>query len=178
MERISPYRDIYMEGDHRFHQGRHRHRTETDGDVQATNSNGSSTAAAAKVSRQSLDVTIVTAEGDRVTINTSSTVTSAAATYKASNNGNSTQASASSSSSSFNASVTIEGNLSQDELSDIAKALQAYGKALKDALAGKPEPAAAQAGQIANLDAIASFDATFTAQQAVTTRATAVSQAA
>jgi hypothetical protein len=177
MQGISPYHGTHTEPDHGVHRGRHfENRGEPGQELQGTRASGSSSTAVAAASRQSLDLTIVTADGDRVTLSSNSSVTAAYATYQGSTGqGSTVRATGQTSSSSFNLSLSVEGNLSQDELKDIAKALQAYSSALKDILAGNMEPAAAHAGQISKLDEIASFEASFTSEQAVSAQSTTVS---
>jgi hypothetical protein len=180
MDGISPYHGKHTEQDHGVHhRGRHfSTRGESGKELQGTSAGGSTSTAVAAASRQSLDLTIVTAEGDRVTINSNSSVTSAYATYNGTVAGqNSTQvaAAATASSSSFDLSLSVEGDLSPEELKDIAKALQAYSKVLKNVSSGNMEPLLAEAGQISKLDEIASFEANFTSEQAFSAQSTSVS---
>jgi hypothetical protein len=126
----------------------------------------SSLSAVAAVRNQSLDITITTAEGDRFTLSSKSSVTTAFATYQGTSGATQIRSAAATTSSSLDSSLVVEGNLSHAELKDIAKALQAYTKVLRDVLSGNREPVQAHANQISRLDEIAGFDASFTSQQA------------
>jgi hypothetical protein len=177
MEGISPYREMRGEHDHGLHRGsNHRPHTESGRDLRNEKVRGAAASATAQVSQQSLNVTIVTAEGDRVTISSNASVTNAVATYQQKTAGSSTQACATATASSYSLSLAIEGSLNQDELKDIAKALQSYTKVLNDSLSGNAQPVQPHAGQIENLDQIASFDATFSAQQAFSAQVAIVAQ--
>lgn len=142
--------------------------SETKMDLQGTDvqSSTSSFSAAAAVRDQSLDITITTAEGDRFTLSSKSSVAAAFATYQGTRGTAQTRSAAASTSASLDLSIAVEGNLNHAELKDIAKALQAYTKVLKDVLSGKMEPLQAHAGQISRLGEIAGFDANYTLQQA------------
>jgi hypothetical protein len=134
---------------------------------------GSSSSAVAVVTSQNLDLSIVTGEGDRITLHSDSSTAEAYATYSGTLAQATTQVRASASS----LSVSVEGNLSRYELKDVSKALQAYAKVLRDVLSGNTRPAQAHAAQIGRLDGIASFDATFTSKQSISAQAQSVSDA-
>jgi hypothetical protein len=178
MQSLSPCSGTQRESEVGKGHGHARHEDGKHGDkVRGPNANvsGSRSSALAVVSSETLNLTIVTAEGDRVTLRSESGTTQAYATYSATTNQGSTQARAELSSSNSSLSLQVEGNLSRAELKDVAKALQAYTQVLRDILSGNMEPAQAHAAQISNLDEIASFDASFTSQQAISAQAQSAS---
>ena len=129
-------------------------------DLRSTSSNESTMTSVAASNRESLDLAITTAEGDRVTLNSTSSVTAAYATYE----GNVT-AQTSSVKCANELSLSVQGALSKEEVKDIAKAIHTYGKILKDLMSGRMQPAEAHARELSKLDEISSFGATFSSQQ-------------
>ena len=144
---------------------------------------GSSLGAASVTSStsQRLDISIVTAEGDKVTLNAAASSTASYLTYTGAVTGpgreTAVRAQSASQSASSAFSISVEGELSVEEAKDIAKALKAYASALKDAVHGRTQPALAHASQIDKLDDIASFDATYTIQKQLSVTAQAVATA-
>jgi len=171
MQNVSSHLGVPREPQHGAHRewGQATHKN-LENDVRRTDASASPSAlsAAAAVRNQSLDVTITTAEGDRFTLSTQSSVATAFATYRGTSGATQIRATASTTSSGIESSIVVEGDLSRTELKDIAKALQAYAKVLRDILSGNSEPVRAHAGQIGRLDEIKSFDASFTSQQGFT----------
>ncbi len=115
----------------------------------------------AAVNRQSLDFHITTAEGDYFTFESTSVSAAAYAAYQAPT----TSAQAVSVSSSNEFSLSVQGDLSKEEVRDISKAIHTYGKVLKDVTSGRAQPAEAHARQLTRLDEISSFEGTFTSEQ-------------
>ncbi len=125
---------------------------------------------------QTSDITIVTAEGDKVTISASAMAELSYPTY----NGKGQTGQSSESTSSMaeirtgqQFSLTVEGDLNKDELKDIRRALKTIMKATKDLLRGHTEKAADRTAKLSKLDQLASIDAAVTF-----TREVSISQAA
>ena len=133
---------------------------ESVGDLKGASDTRSNMTSVAAGNRQSLDLTISTAEGDRVTLSSTSSATVAYATYEGV-----VKAQAFSATRANELSLSIQGDLSKGEVRDIAKAIHAYNKVVKDISSGRMRPAEAHARQLNRLDEIASFAATFTSQQ-------------
>jgi hypothetical protein len=117
-----------------------------------------------KVSRsQTADITIVTAEGDTVTLSSSKSAELSFATYSAQGKvGDSTGAISGMSAqlhrtSAF--SMTVDGDLNKEELKEIRSAIRTIEKAANDVLKGHDEKAAARTAKLSDLDQIASIDA-------------------
>jgi hypothetical protein len=119
-----------------------------------------SAVSAAAASCQTLDIAITTAEGDRVTLNSTANVTAAYATYDGD-----VAVQASFIARASQTSLSVQGDLNRAEVKDIAKAIHAYNKVTKDLLSGRLQPAEVHAREINRLDEISTFSATFTAQQ-------------
>jgi len=113
-------------------------------------------AAKVKVSQsQTADITIVTAEGDTVTLSSSKAAELLFATYNAQGQvGGSAELHRSST-----FSMSVEGDLNREELKDIRRAIRTIQKAANDVLRGHEEKAASRTARLANLDQIASIDA-------------------
>ena len=120
----------------------------------------STAVSAAGSNSQKLDISIMTAEGDVVTLGANSSTTAAYANYEGIV---SVQASSVTCTDDF--SLCIQGDLSKQETRDIAKAVHAYAKVLKDATSGRSQAAQAHARELTRLDAISSFDAAYVARQ-------------
>lgn len=141
-------------------------------------------AAQVKVSQsQTADITIVTAEGDTVTLSSSKSAELTFSTYDAQGQvgGSSAQFSGMSAelhrTSAF--SMSVDGDLNKEELKDIRRAIRTIQKAANDVLKGHEEKAAARTAKLANLDQIASIDAELEFNQEVSvTRISAQSNAA
>jgi hypothetical protein len=70
-------------------------------------------------------------------------------------------------------SLSVEGNLNQQELQDIHKALQALGQAASKIQSGNLEGAQAKLEKLGDLTSLSSLSATVSMQQSVTTQASA-----
>lgn len=137
-------------------------------------STAQSTAVNMSQSRSS-DITLVTAEGDTVTLSASQTKEISFETY--SSKGQSTDSDAVVSaevrkSSEF--SMTIDGDLNREELKDIRKAIRTLFKAERDILKGHDERATERTTKLAELDQIASIDAKMEFRQTVSVTQTTV----
>ncbi|VAX29871.1 hypothetical protein MNBD_NITROSPIRAE01-76 [hydrothermal vent metagenome] len=143
---------------------------------EATNKTQSSSAML-QVEKNS-DITLFTAEGDKVTLSSASRFEASYATYSSQGvmDGNAFQvnAEAYSVSEAFVFELSVEGDLNKEELKDIKEALKTIEKLTSDFFAGKTEQAVDHAEGITKLDTIASFEAvlqyskTLSAQVAVT----------
>jgi hypothetical protein len=125
-------------------------------------------------------VEIVTVEGDRVTLSASSEVTANVSTYERSGHGHRHPGRAHLDRFSFQSSgqisVSVEGDLSKDELRDITKALSTIEKLSTDLQAGCITPAIAHVQQIVTLDSLATLDAKLEVQQSFEVSQQSVSQ--
>ena len=124
------------------------------------------TAQLSKVSasiEKSTEITLMTAEGDRVTLSSRSLMEATYSTYNYLGQSDGQTVSYESEEASFfvshEVSIKIEGDLSRQELRDIKKALKNLEKLFKDLMAGDLEHAAKRAFKIAKLDSISSLDA-------------------
>lgn len=118
---------------------------------------------AVQASRQtSTDLTIVTADGDRVTLSARSSAQIAYADYRAVGLASGQQAAAAARavqvSQSQSVELTVEGNLSKAELHDIKRLVKELGKVARDFLRGEIEHAAERAQRLDRPDSIAQFD--------------------
>ena len=122
-------------------------------------------------SRQNTDFTIVTSEGDRVTLSYDSEFEAACVTYDS-------LARVSGDSSGFHGeilglhasrefSISVEGELNEQEVEDIKKAVKAVGKIMKDFLLGNIDHATERAVKIAKLESISSVEASLQFDQIV-----------
>lgn len=109
---------------------------------------------------RSSDITLVTAEGDTVTLSASQTMEMSFETY-----GSKGQSMGISKSSEF--SLTVEGDLNREELKDIRKAIKTLLKAERDLLKGHEERATERTAKLEDLDQIASIDAKMEFRQTV-----------
>ena len=114
--------------------------------------------------RTSAEISIVTADGDMVTLSANSSIQARLQTYDYQGRiqGQTIAAHgeefALSSSSWF--ALTVDGNLNHDELADINKLIDTLASAGNDFFAGKTNVGLEQLAQLGDLDSIASFDAT------------------
>ncbi len=126
----------------------------------ATEMSGTASAKMVNISRsQSSDFTIVTAEGDTVTLSSSRSSELAFATYNPLGDSGSASRSAASFSTSRDFSFSVEGDLNKEELKDIRRAIKTVMKSARDVLRGDDEKAFRRASKLSNLDQIASLDA-------------------
>jgi len=141
-------------------------------------------AAQVKVSQsQTADMTIVTAEGDTVTLSSSKSAELSFATYNAEGQVGGASVGFSGTSAELHRSsafsLSVDGDLNKEELKDIRRAIRTIQKAANDALKGHDEKAASRTAKLASLDQIASIDADLEFNQEVSvTRITAQSDTA
>lgn len=113
--------------------------------------------------QENSEITLFTKEGDKVTISSASNFEASYATYSSRGliDGNAFQidAEAFSVSESFVFELSVEGDLSAEELKDIKKALKTIEKLTRDFFSGKTDKTLDRAKRIAGLDSIASFEA-------------------
>jgi hypothetical protein len=139
-------------------------------------------AAQVKVSQsQTADITIVTAEGDTVTLSSSRTAELTFSTYDAQGQVGGSSVSFSGMSAELHRtsafSFSVDGDLNKDELKDIRRAIRTIQKAANDVLKGHEEQAASRTAKLARLDQIAIIDADLEFNREVTlTRISAQSE--
>ncbi|HET9129902.1 MAG TPA: hypothetical protein VFO86_03080, partial [Terriglobia bacterium] len=129
-----------------------------------TDSSASAQTTQVKVTQsQTADITIVTAEGDTVTLSASRSVELSLATYNAQGKVGDSSAAVSGVSAelqrSSDFSITVDGDLNKEELKEIRTAFRTIQKAATDVLKGHDERAAARTAKLGDLDQIASIDA-------------------
>src|SRR5689334_6485203 len=116
--------------------------------------------------RTSADITLVTAEGDKVTLSTDAVLQAAYTRYDARGRlqGHSTAAHAETVQfASANAtSLQIEGDLNDAERADIQQALDTIAQFATDFVDGKEDAASNQIANLGNLNTLRSVDATLT----------------
>ena len=119
---------------------------------------------------QSSDFTIVTAEGDKVTLSASRSAELSFSTYDSAGK---TRGSKGLSEAKFSASrefsLAIEGDLNKEELKDIRRAIKTVMKSAGDVLKGDTEHAAERVSKLGKLDTLASIDADVQFRQEVST---------
>jgi hypothetical protein len=130
----------------------------------ASDSSASIQATQIKVSQsQTADITIVTAEGDTVTLSSSKSAELSFATYNAQGQVGGSSGTISGMSAELHRtsdfSITVDGDLNKAELKDIRSAIRTIQKAANDALKGHEEKAASRTAKLSDLDQIASIDA-------------------
>jgi hypothetical protein len=130
----------------------------------AQGSSASIQATQIKISQsQTADITIVTSEGDTVTLSSSKSAELSFATYNAQGQVGGSSGTISGMSAELHRtsdlSITVDGDLSKDELKDIRSAIRIIQKAANDVLKGHDEKASARAANLAGLAQIASIDA-------------------
>src|SRR6185295_14276096 len=107
---------------------------------------------------QTADITIVTREGDTVTLSSSKSAELSFATYSALGQAGKASASLSGMTAelqrSTSLSISFAGDLNKEELMDIRRALQTFQKAAHDVLTGHAEKAASRTAKLAKLDQI------------------------
>jgi hypothetical protein len=118
------------------------------------------------------DVTIMTAEGDKVTLSASTALHAMYTSYdmrgRVSDQRVAAHSNALQLTSSQQTTVTVEGDLSEAELADIQHLLGSLEEMVGDFLAGDLDGVMSQALSTDNLDSLAGFDATFVYTQQVT----------
>src|SRR5262249_48299770 len=126
---------------------------------------GSAVAQRTSISQsQTTDITIITAEGDKVTLSSSVAAQIDYATYNA-------QGRVGGNLAGFqiqrDSSLTIEGDLSPAELKDIRKAIKTIQKATHDLASGDAGKTAQRTARLGGLDTIAELDAEISMSQTV-----------
>lgn len=127
---------------------------------------------------KSSDITIFTAEGDKVTLSSSVARQMEYATYSAQGENGSASARSASYQSQRSFSFTVEGDLNREELHDIRKALRTIRKAERDVAKGDTEKALERTARLQRLDTIAELDAQIAVTQTVSVQQAAVQQVA
>lgn len=111
----------------------------------------------------SKDITIMTAEGDKVTISSDFQSKSQYTTYnslaRVSNMSLNIGGNSFSINSSSEFSMLVEGDLNEQELKDIQKAMKTIDKIMQSTLSGNLKNAMAMVNKVGNLESIASFEA-------------------
>ncbi len=126
--------------------------------------------------KASSDITILTKEGDRITlsfdaIREMSSETTSLRARRESSDGSSIAIDAyrqeSSLSSETRVQMTIEGDLNEQERAEVRQAIESIEDMMADFVAGETEDALAHAAEIGTLDSLASTEATFSITQSV-----------
>ena len=112
---------------------------------------------------QNKDITILTAEGDRVTLSSDSTCQTSYYDYKGLINERHARAELQLSRYSVDVnqelSITIEGDLSEEEIQDIQKSIKMIDKIMHQALSGNLGPALTMIHGISSMESISGFSA-------------------
>jgi hypothetical protein len=120
---------------------------------------------------ESKDITILTEEGDKVTISADSQRNSQYTTYSGLVRANGVYASLQGKSlamdSSMEFSMAVEGDLNEQEMKDIRKAIKAIDKIMHSALSGDMGNALAMVNEVGNLESISSFEASMESKKTV-----------
>ena len=129
------------------------------------------TATLSSYQQKNTDITIMTAEGDRVTLSADSRLQASYLTYCgfARRGGAMAQLQGKSYSMEVNRelSITIEGNLSEEELQDIQKAIKTIDKIMHEALSGNTDHALAMTHDVSSMESISSFSASLEIENTV-----------
>lgn len=122
---------------------------------------------------QSLDMHLVTDEGDKVTLSYDAYAAAFYAEYgQVEAQGGDLEiqwAELSSSQYEYALSLSVEGDLNAQEQRDIRKAIKTIGKMLKNFVQGKVKPMMAKAGKLSGLETIASLDISMAYERQVVT---------
>jgi hypothetical protein len=128
--------------------------------------------------QESSDITILTAEGDRVTISADSQLSIDCATYSGLVRSNGLLGSVKTNElvidSNRDLYISVEGDLSRQELEDIKKAIKSVDKIMGQVLSGNMEKAVAMTNKLGSLDSISSLEASMELEKTVTTEQTFV----
>lgn len=118
------------------------------------------------------DLTITTAEGDTVTLNLASAMAASVGVYSSEQMADGTRTSTRTVAFDYanrqSMSITVDGELSEEELADIREAVNAIGGMVEDFLAGDLSAMAADGELFKELDTIASLEAAFSYERQVT----------
>ena len=121
--------------------------------------------------KQDKDITLITAEGDKVTISSDSSYQSTTMTYDRLMYGKGAYTRIRGENYNFekdqNLSISVEGDLSKEELEDIKKLLNDIDKVMGDFLSGDMGKAMASALKIGGLESISSFEASLQYERSV-----------
>ena len=121
---------------------------------------------------RSTDLTITTNDGDTVTLSLESAVEAKAGVYSSQSASDGYRASTRTAyfeySSDQSMSITVEGELSEEELADIREAVSAIGGMIEDFMSGDLKAMAADGKLLEELDSISSLEATFAYERQVT----------
>jgi hypothetical protein len=127
---------------------------------------------------QETDLTIVTKEGDHVTVSADSEFRLDFATYDSTGRmkGETSrlQAEALSLDSSQKFSISVEGDLNEQEKKDIQNILQSLDKTMNDLVSGRSDQGAAGAEKLGNLGSISSINATLQVEQSISVESAAM----
>jgi len=131
--------------------------------------------------QQSADVTIVTAEGDKVVFASSSQLQATYVTYDSFARTEGEFALFQGRSFDLNTNrefiISVDGDLNKQELKDIKKALRTIGKIMRDFLSGDIGHAVAKALKIGKLESILSFEASLQFEQSISLEQQLVTEA-
>ena len=131
--------------------------------------------------QQSADVTIVTAEGDKVVFSSSSQFQATYVTYDSFARTKGEFALFQGESFDLNTNreliISVDGDLNKQELKDIKKALRTIGKIMRDFLSGDIGHAVAKALKIGKLESILSFEASLQFEQSISLEQQLVTEA-
>lgn len=132
---------------------------------------GSQIANLSSYQQKNADITIMTAEGDRVTLSTDSKRQASYLTYSGLARGGGAMAQLQGKSFSMEVnrelSITIEGNLSEEELQDIQKSLKTIDRIMHKALSGNTDHALAMTHDVSSMESISSFSASIKIENTV-----------
>jgi len=113
--------------------------------------------------QKSTDITLVTAEGDKVTLSSLSTLDAGYSRYTSQGTVEGAEDSSSSETAylkkEFSFALSIEGDLNEQELHDIRAALKTLGKMTRDFFSGNTEKAVNRASKLVGLESISRLDA-------------------
>lgn len=122
--------------------------------------------------QRNTDITIMTAEGDRVTLSADSERQVTYSTYSGLAGGLNTMAQFQGRGYSMEVnqglSITIEGNLSKEEFQDIKKSIRMIDKIIREALSGNSDHALTIIQDVNSMESIAHFSASVEIQNALT----------
>ena len=126
--------------------------------------------------QESRDITILTAEGDKITISADSQVSAGYAGYSGIVKNNRALCNFKAQNMVIDSGrdlyISVEGDLSSRELEDIKKAIKAVDKIMGQILSGDMEKALAMTSKLASLDSISGLEASLELEKTVTTEQT------
>lgn len=126
--------------------------------------------------RTSAGISIVTADGDKVTLSANSSIQARLQSYdyqgRIQGQTIAVHGEEFALSNSSGLALTVDGELDQDELADINKLIDALASASNDFFAGKIDAGLEQLAQLDDMDSIAGFDAAFSYSREISTLST------